>query len=280
MLPYAALPLSYVPHTFCEGQVRGIGHPQMVDWLHRLLTGELLVDAAEVEVYKLLPHQIWAMLRPETLKVPCPRLMLKQFGWPGPQQYVMSFLTRSKAFKEYRTACHLLAHGLHTPLPLGACEVRRRGFIQANAYVMEAITDAITLHTYCSTLPDGPTGMQEILQLAATYVRCMHDSGLWHRDLMLANFLLTGPPGQRRLYLVDLSQARRVPYMPAWLRALDVARIEWCERKPQFLALYASGRYSPRYLLWITQLWNCWRAGRRWVFRLFLNPLQRRLGLK
>src|SRR5258706_11184625 len=140
------------------------------------------------------------------------------FGWRGVQHYLSSPLKRSRAMKAYRTACHLLAHGLHTPLPLGVFEERRWGFVQYNVYATEALLHAVTLQQYCEALPDGPTGLEEVMQLVAIYTRRMHDSGLWHRDLVSSNVLLTGPAGQRQVYVVDLNRARRVPYMPALLR--------------------------------------------------------------
>jgi tRNA A-37 threonylcarbamoyl transferase component Bud32 len=272
--------LSYTPQTVRDGQSYGVGHPQIVAWLrHLLTTGDPLPHDADTVVYKPRPNLVCTVRRPVGLDVPCARLVVKRFGWRGKQHYLLSPLKRSKALKEYRTACHLLANGLHTPLPLGACEVRRWGFIQANAYAMQAMTDYVTLHTYCRTLPDGPQGVQEVIQLAAGYVQRLHDSGLWHRDLMLANFLLTGPPGKRRLYLVDLNRARRLPYMPVWLRALDAARMDWHQWQPQFLEHYSAGRHSLRYVQGMARLWGRWRTLRRRVLNV-INPLRRRLGLK
>jgi hypothetical protein len=206
-------------------------------------------------------------------------VVIKRFGWRGKQHYLFSPLKRSKALKSYRTACHLLAHGLLTPLPLGACEARHWGFIQSNVYATEAVTDYITLREYCTTLPDGAAGLNEVMQLVAAYTRRMHDSGLWHRDLFLANFLMTGPPGKRRVYLIDLNRACRLPYMPAWLRAIDLARMEWRAWQPQFLALYGAGRFTVRRLLWIMRLYGRWRTWRRRVLNI-INPLRQRLGLK
>lgn len=280
MTSLKTVPLPYTPQSVHQRETRGVGHAALVVWLQQLLTsGEPLPHEADTIVYKPRPNLVCTVRTPIGLDVPCALLVVKRFGWRGKQHYLMSPLKRSKALKEYRTACHLLAHGLHVPLPLGAFEVRRWGFIQANAYAMEAMMDYVTLHKYRATLPDGPEGMQEIMQHAATYIRRMHDSGLWHRDLMLANFLLTGPPESRRLYLVDLNRARRMPYMPVWLRALDVARIDWHEWQPQFLALYGAGRHSIRYLQCIARIWARWRTLRRRVLNV-INPLRRRLGLK
>src|SRR6266704_1762028 len=86
----------------------------------------------------------------------------------------------------------------------------------------QSVSDVVTLQQYCALLPDGPSGLEEVMRLVAAYTRRMHDSGLWHRDLVSSNLLLTGPPGHRQVYLVDLNRARRLPYVPAVLRAMDL----------------------------------------------------------
>jgi hypothetical protein len=115
--------------------------------------------------------------------------------------------------RAYGVACHLLAHGLRTPLPLGVLEERRWGFVQHNVYATEAITNFMTLKQYSTVLPEGAAGLEEVMRLVAEYIRRMHDSGLWHRDLTRSNVLLTGTPDNRQVYLVDLNRARRLPYI-------------------------------------------------------------------
>lgn len=271
--------LPYTPQTFYHGGTYGVCHPQLVSWLQQLLLETKMPSGPEVTVYKRRPHQLWAIPAPPELELPCPRIVVKRHGWRNPQHYLCSPLDRSKARKEYRTACHLLRHGLPTPIPLGAGERRRRGFVQASVYIMEAIPDYITLRDYFLSQPDGPEGLQEVTELAAAYVRCMHDSGLWHRDLYLANFLLTGRAGARRLYLVDLSRAHRESLMPAWLRGIDLGRMEQFAQQTQFLALYSAGRFPPRFLLRIMRLHARWRLWRRRVLDV-IDPLRRRIGLK
>ncbi len=180
--------------------------------------------------------------------------------------------------KAYRTACHLLAHGLCTPIPLGVFEARRWGFVQYNVYVTAALTDVITLQEYCATLPDGPAGLEEVVHLVAAYLRRMHDSGLWHRDMVTSNLLLTGAPGNRQVSLVDLNRARRISYMPMVLRAMDLARMGWWERLPQLCVLYSVGRFSATRLLWLVHLYGHWRTW-RWHMRRAIKPLRARLRI-
>jgi hypothetical protein len=279
VVTHTALPLPYIPCRFRHKAFRGIGHPAlaMLFWGEGQVAG--LLQSMHTIVYKRRPNFVREIQVPTELRLPWSHLVIKQYGWRGSQHFLFSPLKRSKARKAYRTACYLLAHGLPTPLPLGAFEMRRYGFLQDNCYVTEALTNFMTLRKYCTSMPDGPGGMAEVLRLAAVYTRRMHDSGLWHRDMSLGNFLVAGPPGRRQLYLVDLNRARRLGYLPAWMRALDLARMEWQTWRPQFFALYCDGRFAIHRMLQIAHLYTRWRAWRRRVLQR-LNPLRVRLGLK
>lgn len=279
MVTQASSFLPYTPHHFRHQGVYGVGHPALASVFWRVFRVASQAHDVTTRVYKRQPNLVQEVHLPAALSLPWSRLVVKRFGWRGGQHFLFSPLKRSKAMKAYRTACHLLAHGLLTPLPVGAFEARRWGFIQYNVYVTEALTDYITLRKYCTAMPDGPSGMEEVLQLAAIYTRRLHDSGLWHRDMSLGNFLVTGPPGQRRLYLVDLNRARRLAYVPAWMRALDLARMDWQAWRPQFLAFYCDGHFAVRRMLRIAHLYARWRAWRKRVLQ-GLNPWRMWLGLK
>lgn len=273
-----ALPLPYTPQPFRRGRLHGIGHPQLVRFFLDLPRIDHLPSAFEGTIYMQRPNLVRELSLPVAMKVPWAMLVVKRFGWRGPQHYWFSPVKRSRAMKAYRTACHLLAHRLLTPLPLAVFEERYWGFVQYNVYATEAITDYITLRQYRQRLPDGVQELPDVLRLAASYTRRMHDSGLWHRDMVLSNFLLAGLPGNRRLYLVDLNRAYRLPYVPAWLRAIDIARMDWEVWHPQFVAQYCGSRYAPRRMLRLVRLYRHWRTLRRRVLDV-IKPLRRRLRL-
>jgi tRNA A-37 threonylcarbamoyl transferase component Bud32 len=253
--------------------VRGFVHPQLGPFFQSLLQCKPLPEAPGLRVYRERPNVVREVRLPPELGLPWMCAVVKRFGWHGIQHYLSSPLKRSRAMKAYRTACHLLAHGLETPTPLGVLEERRWGFVQYNVYVTAALPDVITLQEYCATLPDGPAGLEEVVRLVAAYLRRMHDSGLWHRDMVTSNLLLTGAPGNRQVSLVDLNRARRIPYMPMVLRAMDLARMGWWERLPQLCALYSVGRFSATRLLWLVHLYGHWRTW-RWHMRRALKPLR------
>lgn len=271
-------PVPYTLRPFHVGRVRGLAQPQLMAFFQTLAAQHYGAECSPLLVYREHPNRVHEMALPQGLDVPWQRLVIKRFGWRGVQHFWLSPLKRSRAMKAYRTACYLLAHGLHTPLPLGVCEERRWGFIQYNVYATEALAGAVTLQQYCDTLPEGLQGLEEVMRLVAAYTRRMHDSGLWHRDLVSSNVLLTGPPGQRQVSVVDLNRARRVPYMPAILRAIDLARLGWREHLPQFCALYNPAPGAATSLLRVIRLYGRWRTW-RWHIRRVLRPVRRRLRL-
>ncbi|MGE3536107.1 MAG: lipopolysaccharide kinase InaA family protein [Candidatus Tectimicrobiota bacterium] len=271
VLPYSLQP-------FRAGRARGLAHPQLVAFFQALVRQPQPPASPTLAVYREHPNLVQEVWLPQGLELPWPRAVVKRFGWRGRQHYLFSPFKRSRAMKAYRTACHLLAHGLLTPVPLGVCEERRWGFVRYNVYATEALSEAMTLQQYCEAVPEGAAGLEEVMRLVAAYTRRMHDSGLWHRDLVSSNVLLRGPAGQRQVYVVDLNRARRLPYMPALLRAIDLARLGWREHLPRFCALYSVEGLSVPVLLWWVQLYGSWRAW-RWQMRRLLGPVRKRLHL-
>lgn len=277
-------PWPYEFQALRAGRCVVLAHPSLAPLVYGSPALERLSHVAATLVYKERPHLVQEVGLPANLGLPWSRLVIKRFGWRGPQHYVLSPLKHAPARRAYRTACHLLDHGLGTPLPVAVLEERTWGFLQYNSYVTEAISNFVTLRTYCRTLPEGLAGLEEVMRLTAAYVRCMHDSGMWHRDLVLANFLLTGRRGNYQLYLVDLNRARHVPAMPSYLRAVDIARMDWRQWQPQFCQLYCAERFVAERFLWIMRLYSHWRTWRRHVlnvlrpWRLWRRWRQRRTG--
>lgn len=271
--------LPYTPEPFQCGRLQGTAHPALGGFLRDLPRIDALPVTPETVVYMERPNLVRDVDLPASLGVPWPHLVVKRFGWRGRQHYAFSPFKHSRAMKAYRTACYLLSHQLDTPVPLGVFEERQRGFVQYNVLATEAIADYVTLRQYRETRQDDPQGMpddrqgiDEVLSLAADYARRLHDCGIWHRDMVLTNFLLAGPPGEHRLYLIDLNRAYRLPAVPIVLRALDIARMDWKAWHMRFVALYCADRYPIGVMQALVQTYRRWRMLRQWT-----KPLRRRL---
>lgn len=261
--------LPYVPQLFQRGHLCGAAHPALVDFLRDLPCIDTLPITPDTVVYMQRPNLVREVALPASLNVPWSHLVVKRFGWRGRQHYAFSPLKRSRAIKAYATACYLLSHQLDTPLPLGVFEERHRGFVKYNVLATEAIAGYVTLRQYRESLPDaagyGAQEVEEVLQLAANYTRRVHDCGIWHRDMVLSNFLMTGRPGQRRLYLIDLNRTYRLPIVPMLLRAFDIARMDWQAWHGQFVALYCADRYPVALMQALVGGYGYWRWLRQWT---------------
>jgi hypothetical protein len=62
------------------------------------------------------------------------------------------------------------------------------------------------------------------------------------------------------------------------MRAVDIARMDWQEWHPQFVAFYCADRFASPRILRIVRLYRRWRTLRRRVLNA-LKPLRRRLGI-
>jgi len=277
--PAALSALPYKPQLFQDKDLSGLGHPDLVPRLRQLKSKSGNICCPETLVLKEHPNLIFrTRLLPEQ-DFPWPGQVIKQFKWRGIQNFLLSPFKKSKAVKSYLAACHLLKHGLSTPMPLGAVEFRILGFIRRNIYITEVINDYIDLRKYRDTLPHGPEDMREVLHLLAGYILRMHDSGLWHRDLNLRNFLLTGRPGKHGLYLVDLNRARILKNLPVWVRALDMSRLDLKGWQMEFFEIYCNGRFHAPAMLKIANLARARRSAWRRV-AVPTSSLRKKFGLK
>ncbi len=270
--------IPYCPEYIKRDNFVCVGHPGLVEVLGGIFAKPGLSHGDNVVIYKDRPNLILETdLLPDKV-FPWPRQVIKHFRWRGFQR-LFSPIKESKAMKSYRAACHLIEHGLATPMPLGAAEIRKFGFVINNAYVTEVVNEYTDLKNYRNSLPDGRNGMEIVLQQLAAYILKMHDSGLWHRDLNLSNFLITGKPGQQQLCLVDLNRARICRDLSMFKRAMDLARLDLNEWQATFFRYYCAERFRPGKMLAIT---NLVRARRRMWRKLitWTNPLRRKMGLK
>jgi tRNA A-37 threonylcarbamoyl transferase component Bud32 len=106
------------------------------------------------------------------------------------------------------------AAGLPVPRPLLAGERRRFGFLTDGCYLVQAVPGAMDFVPYLAR--HFPGGRPRAVRLAllgrlARLARRMHDAGFSHGDLHSGNLLVTGPPEDPRLYLIDLHTVRIHP---------------------------------------------------------------------
>ncbi len=241
-------PLPYSPQHFSNNTCAGVAHPDIITGLKSLIN----LEKREFD-RKLLPGQganlIWEASLSPSESFPWPRQAIKEFSRSGVRNLLTSLFKKSKAMKSYLNACHLLKNGLLTPMPLGVLEHRKMGFILKEAYISEKIDNIVNMDELMKSSFDIGPEEKEVVRLLADYIRSMHDCGFWHRDLNSSNFLLTGNPGSRQLYLVDLNRGRIVKDMSKRLRILELSRLTIKKWRPMFFEYYCAGRFDPQKML-------------------------------
>ncbi len=277
--PYDLSALPYKPVQIKRGGITGIGHPDLVHSLVKLLNVTEYDQELKIVVLKKRPNLILQTSLSAGNGFPWPKQVIKRFKWRGIQNFLLSPLKDSKAFKSYLAACHLLRHGLLTPMPLGAVNLRKLRFIRSNVYVTESIENYIDLKSYRDSTPHGPAGMTEVLKMLAEYVTRMHDSGLLHRDLNLSNFLLAGARGEYKLYLIDLNRCRLKSRLSSEQRAIDLARLDLKTWQELFFRHYCSDRFDQETMLRIANLCRFRRHSWRQVAKR-TNNFRKRMKLK
>jgi len=189
-------------------------------------------------------------------------VVLKRFGWRSPLHRIARHLTGSKAVRSFRIAMTLRNAGVATPRPLIAWE--RSGLDSANQgyYITDEIPEAVTLRQWLKSSKVPEPEITALSMELARLVRGMHDAGVLHRDLTIGNFLVAPKPFEgNRIFLIDLSRAIHLGYVPLPLRLMDLARMKLFNLWPAFFESYCVGH--PDWMDWQPAL-NFLIQVRRW----------------
>jgi tRNA A-37 threonylcarbamoyl transferase component Bud32 len=193
-------------------------------------------------------------------------VVLKRFGWRSPLHRIARPLTGSKAIRSFRIAMTLRDAGVATPRPLIAWEGHGVDPANQGCYIADEIPEAVTLREWLKSPKDQDPEMTTLLTELARLVRGMHDAGVLHRDLTIGNFLVAPKPFEgNRIFLIDLSRAIHLGYVPLPLRLMDLARMKLSDLWPAFFEAYCFGH--PEWKAWQPIL-NFLIRMRRWKMDL------------
>ena len=191
--------------------------------------------------------------------------MLKRFGWRNRLHFLLSPLQESKAFHSLRVALHLLRHGIATPEPVGAFEVRRAGFVQENGYLTLPLGPKLNVKDFLRRISPGEKA--GVLLALGRELRRLHESGVFHGDLEQNNIFLRLEEQPRRFYILDLNRARILHQLPNLLRIADLSRLKFGEEDYKRL-LHGYARDKREF----DRLWKL--LAQRLKFNRFLNRLK------
>jgi tRNA A-37 threonylcarbamoyl transferase component Bud32 len=206
-----------------------------------------------IKVFLERPNWVAALRLPPTIRISgfsvdrtegMP-VVLKRFGWRSPLHRIVRPLTGSKTIRTFRIGITLRDAGVATPRPLIAWERRGRGPMTQGYLMTEEIPDAVPLRRWIKSSNPPESEKAALLTELARLVRGMHDSGVWHRDLTIGNFLVSAKPFEgNRIFVIDLSRAVHLGHIPLPLRLMDLARMKLQESWPEFFERYCAGHPS------------------------------------
>ena len=207
------------------GSWRGLCDPDYPRLLKLLESGKPLRRSA-TRVFKHSPNLLVEVSLASGLRV-----VIKDFGWRNFLHFWASPFVKSKALRSLEIATYLLKNGLLTPRPLGAFEQRNEGLIEKAYFITESLGETDNVREFLQLCPEGGEERRSILTILAEYVRQMHNCGLLHRDLTLANFLIK----DEQIYLTDLTRARVKTRLPVFQKIEDIAKMELAPADRSFL---------------------------------------------
>jgi len=177
--------------------------------------------------------------------------------------------------RSWETGHALLRRGLDTPRPLLCVEVPQRSGTRGYL-VTEWIENTETAQAAAATrlrelAPSARTAWQASRcgQLASM-LRRFHACGFDHRDLKLANLLVSRQPDNPRVWLLDLDGVRRWKRLPRQRAIQNLARLEVSCRVQGLTSASLRLRFLREYLAGSGEDWRSWwkwvaKAGRRKV---------------
>jgi tRNA A-37 threonylcarbamoyl transferase component Bud32 len=141
------------------------------------------------------------------------RVIVKRYRVSGLVPLVKYQLRRSRARTEWEVGRALARAGIATSVPLAYAERRRANGLRDAALVTREIEGALHLNAYVGRHLRGDPA-RDALRAAlydelARLARRLHDAGFAHGDFHGGNLLVTGPPEDPQLHVIDLHSVRR-----------------------------------------------------------------------
>jgi len=156
-------------------------------------------------------------------------LFLKVFHPPSGIASAKDFCRSSKAFRFLRQSVALAAAGFLAPTTVAAGEERTRRRLKRAFVLTAAVPGEPAPEFLRNRYSDGLSGLglaekRLALESMGRVIRCLHDAGFVHGDLVPTNIVIaTEPGGGCRFYLMDNDRTRRYPLWLAqslWKRNL------------------------------------------------------------
>ncbi|MFN3531874.1 MAG: lipopolysaccharide kinase InaA family protein [Candidatus Brocadia sp.] len=152
---------------------------------------------------------------------------IKQYTASNWLEGVKSLFSLSKAQREWNYGHRLLRSQLHTAEPVAVGEKRRFGMLKDCYIISKAIPNSMTVKELLSIIHQSPahvSGENTFLNDLISYVKTVHDHGIFHGELHAEN-ILVDRDNTTLFYLLDLGRAAFKRQPPLSLRIQELSRL-------------------------------------------------------
>lgn len=241
----------------------GFGTPAIVEFLKRSPDTLIPENIQKERILKKKSNTVYTVPVDKKISVSFTSLAVKKCLPRNVIHHLLSPFQKSKAMRSFLAARHLIAHGLDTPRPLACIEKRERGFVTESYYITEMIENCVKVKQFVRKNSEDVNDIRKVMHAVADYATRMHNAGMVHRDLNLANFLLCSGEDGYRLVLIDLNRYRIRKSISSFGRVFDIGRLYWGKYRSEFFRIYCGGDKSLLRWEWYFDWYYLWRKRRR-----------------
>lgn len=152
---------------------------------------------------------------------------IKQYTAKGFLEGVKSLFSLSKAYREWTHSHRLLKSHLLTAEPVAVGEKRRFGILKDCHIILKAIPNSTTIKAFLSIVQKSSTSALQkktFMNNLISYVRTVHDLGIFHGELHAENILVT-TDNPASFYLLDVGRALFKKKLPLPFRIHELSRL-------------------------------------------------------
>ena len=156
---------------------------------------------------------------------------IKQYTTRHLRDAIKSVFSISKARKEWNKSHELLRNHLLTAEPVAVGEKRHFGILKDCCIISKAIPHTQSVKELLLAIQQSPSGYNPsqknlLMKNLISYVRTMHDCGIFHGELHAEN-ILVNPDDTAVFYLLDLGRTQFTKELPLSRRIQELSRLAY-----------------------------------------------------
>ena len=156
---------------------------------------------------------------------------IKQYTTRHFRDAIKSVFSLSKARKEWNKSHELLKNHMLTAEPVAVGEKRHFGILKDCYIISKAIPNTLSVKELLLAIQQSPSGYNPsqknlLVKNLISYVKTMHDCGIFHGELHAEN-ILVNPDNTTVFYLLDLGRTQFTKKLPLSWRIQELSRLAY-----------------------------------------------------